>query len=81
MLLSPFYSLQEAVMSEGSFNVLPGYGATTGKALVSHPLVRKVVVMGGTVAGKSIDSIVGGNLERYTAEDQWHESRHRMIVV
>lgn len=68
-------------MPEGSFDVLPGYGATTGKALVNHPLLRKVVVMGGTVAGKSIGSIVGGTLERYTAEDQWHGSRHRMIVV
>lgn len=52
----------------GAFSVLPGYGATTGKALVSHPLVRKVDVTGGTVAGRAIGSIVGGNLARYTAE-------------
>lgn len=60
--------LREAGVSEGVFSVLPGYGATTGKALVSHPLVRKVDVTGGTVAGKAIGSIVGGNLARYTAE-------------
>ncbi|KAJ4411681.1 hypothetical protein N0V82_008956 [Gnomoniopsis sp. IMI 355080] len=60
--------LREAGVSEGVFSVLPGYGATTGKALVSHPLVRKVDVTGGTVAGRAIGSIVGGNLARYTAE-------------
>lgn len=60
--------LAEAGVPEGVFTVLPGYGATTGKALVSHPLVRKVDVTGGTVAGKAIGSIVGGNLAKYTAE-------------
>lgn len=60
--------LREAGVPEGVFSVLPGYGATTGKALVSHPLVRKVDVTGGTVAGKAIGSIVGGNLARFTAE-------------
>lgn len=60
--------LAEAGIPDGVFNVLPGYGATTGKALVSHPLVRKVDVTGGTVAGKAIGTIVGGNLARYTAE-------------
>lgn len=60
--------LREAGLPQGVFSVLPGYGATTGKALVSHPLVRKVDVTGGTVAGRAIGSIVGGNLARYTAE-------------
>lgn len=60
--------LAEAGVPEGVFSVLPGYGATTGKALVSHPLVRKVDVTGSTVAGKAIGRIVGGNLARYTAE-------------
>lgn len=60
--------LKEAGLPDGVFTVLPGLGATTGKALVSHPLVRKVDVTGGTTAGKAIGSIVGGNLARYTAE-------------
>ncbi|EPS39070.1 hypothetical protein H072_7145 [Dactylellina haptotyla CBS 200.50] len=60
--------LKEAGIPDGVFSVLPGYGITTGKALVSHPLVRKVDVTGGTVAGKAIGSIVGGNLAKYTAE-------------
>ncbi|CAN8105314.1 unnamed protein product [Discula destructiva] len=60
--------LREAGVPAGVFSVLPGYGPTTGKALVGHPLVRKVDVTGGTVAGRAIGGIVGGNLARYTAE-------------
>jgi acyl-CoA reductase-like NAD-dependent aldehyde dehydrogenase len=60
--------LHQAGIPTGVLSVLPGYGATTGKALVSHPLVRKVDVTGGTTAGKAIGSIVGGNLAKYTAE-------------
>lgn len=66
LLLGPI--LQKAGLPDGVFNVLPGIGAVTGKALVSHRLVRKVDVTGGTTAGKAIGSIVGGNLARYTAE-------------
>lgn len=60
--------LQEAGLPNGVFHVLPGTGLATGKALVSHPLVRKVDVTGGTEAGRAIGSTVGGNLARYTAE-------------
>lgn len=66
LLLGPI--LQRAGIPDGVFNVLPGTGVVTGKALVSHPLVRKVDVTGGTEAGKAIGTIVGGNLARYTAE-------------
>lgn len=66
LLLGPL--LKEAGLPDGVFNVLPGFGATTGKALVSHPLVRKVDVTGGTQAGRAIGSITGGNLARFTAE-------------
>jgi acyl-CoA reductase-like NAD-dependent aldehyde dehydrogenase len=60
--------LQQAGIPDGVLSVLPGYGAVTGKALVSHPWVRKVDVTGGTEAGKAIGKIVGGNLAKYTAE-------------
>ncbi|CAG9956835.1 unnamed protein product [Clonostachys rosea f. rosea IK726] len=66
LLLGPI--LKEAGLPDGVFNVIPGYGITTGKALVSHPLVRKVDITGGTAAGRAIGSIVGGNLARLTAE-------------
>lgn len=59
---------KEAGLPDGVFSVLPGYGAITGKALVSHPLIRKVDVTGGTPSGRSIGSIAGGNLANFTAE-------------
>jgi acyl-CoA reductase-like NAD-dependent aldehyde dehydrogenase len=60
--------LREAGLPDGVLSVLPGYGAETGRALVSHPLVRKVDVTGGTGAGRAIGAITGGNLARLTAE-------------
>ncbi|KFA49887.1 hypothetical protein S40293_01201 [Stachybotrys chartarum IBT 40293] len=60
--------LRRAGVPDGVFTVLPGYGATTGRQLVEHPLVRKVDVTGGTAAGRAIGAIVGGNLAKYTAE-------------
>jgi acyl-CoA reductase-like NAD-dependent aldehyde dehydrogenase len=60
--------MKEAGLPNGVFSVLPGYGATTGKALVSHPLVKKVDVTGGTASGRAIGAIAGGNLARFTAE-------------
>lgn len=60
--------LKQAGLPDGVFNVLPGYGATTGKALVSHPLVKKVDVTGGTPSGRAIGAIAGGNLAKFTAE-------------
>jgi acyl-CoA reductase-like NAD-dependent aldehyde dehydrogenase len=60
--------LGQAGIPDGVLSVLPGYGAITGKALVEHPLVRKVDVTGGTESGKAIGRIVGGNLAKYTAE-------------
>lgn len=66
LLLGPI--MARAGLPSGVFSVLPGVGAVTGKALVSHPLVRKVDVTGGTAAGRAIGSIVGGNLAKYTAE-------------
>ncbi|KAJ4381951.1 hypothetical protein N0V85_008629 [Neurospora sp. IMI 360204] len=60
--------MKEAGLPDGVLSVLPGYGATTGKALVEHPLVKKVDVTGGTAAGRAIGEIVGRNLAKYTAE-------------
>lgn len=60
--------LAEAGVPAGAFSVLPGYGASTGAALVGHTLVRKVDVTGGTAAGRAIGRAAGGNLARFTAE-------------
>ncbi|KAH7116262.1 betaine aldehyde dehydrogenase [Dendryphion nanum] len=60
--------LKEAGLPDGVFSVLPGLGATTGKALVEHRLVKKVDVTGGTPAGRAIGAIAGRNLAHFTAE-------------
>lgn len=60
--------LKEAGLPDGVFNVLPGDGISTGKALVEHPLIKKVDVTGGTPAGRAIGAIAGRNLAHYTAE-------------
>ena len=60
--------MKEAGLPDGVFNVLPGDGVTTGKALVEHPLIKKVDVTGGTSAGRAIGAIAGRNLAQFTAE-------------
>ncbi|KAI0249940.1 Aldehyde/histidinol dehydrogenase [Lactifluus subvellereus] len=52
----------------GILSVLPVPGSTTGKELVSHPLVRKVDITAGTATGRALGAIVGGNLAGFTAE-------------
>ena len=44
----------EAGIPEGVFNVVQGYGATAGHALVCHNDVRAVSFTGGTVTGRNI---------------------------
>ena len=44
----------EAGLPAGLFNVVQGLGATTGSALVRHPLVRKVTFTGSTATGARI---------------------------
>lgn len=60
--------MKEAGLPDGVFNVLPGDGMITGKALVEHSLIKKVDVTGGTPAGRAIGAIAGRNLAHYTAE-------------
>ncbi|BGO91413.1 hypothetical protein NBRC10512_003072 [Rhodotorula toruloides] len=59
---------QSAGLPDGVLSVLPGYGLTTGKALVSDPRIKKVDLTGGTTGGRAIGEIVGRNLTSYTAE-------------
>jgi acyl-CoA reductase-like NAD-dependent aldehyde dehydrogenase len=72
--LTPLTSIElgklakEAGLPDGVFNVVCGDGATTGKALVEHPLIKKVDVTGGTPAGRAIGAIAGKNLAHFTAE-------------
>ncbi|PSS35430.1 hypothetical protein PHLCEN_2v1585 [Hermanssonia centrifuga] len=59
---------EEAGLPKGVLSVLPGYGATTGKELVSNPIIRKVDITAGTATGRELGAIVGSNLAMFTAE-------------
>ncbi|MBU9337661.1 5-carboxymethyl-2-hydroxymuconate semialdehyde dehydrogenase [Burkholderia multivorans] len=56
----------EAGIPAGVLNVVQGYGATAGDALVRHPDVRAVSFTGGTVTGKRIIERAG--LKKYSME-------------
>ncbi|RUM96601.1 aldehyde dehydrogenase [Pseudaminobacter arsenicus] len=60
--------LKEAGVPDGVYNVVPGFGATAGLALSSHPRIRKLDLTGGTETGKAVASIAGRNLVKMAAE-------------
>ena len=49
-------------------NVVPGFGATAGTALVEHPDVDKVTFTGSPAVGRQILRGAAGNLKRVTLE-------------
>jgi acyl-CoA reductase-like NAD-dependent aldehyde dehydrogenase len=51
---------------EGVFNILPGYGAQAGEALVKHRGVDKIAFTGSTEVGKSI--LMNGGIKRVSLE-------------
>lgn len=59
---------KEAGLPDGVYNVVPGFGATAGRALAAHPVVRKIDLTGGTETGKAVASLAGRNLTRVSAE-------------
>ena len=56
----------EAGIPEGVFNVVQGYGANAGDALVKHPDVRAISFTGGTATGRKI--MAGAGLKKYSME-------------
>ncbi len=60
--------MHEAGLPAGAFNVFTGSGSVAGRALVEHPLVRKVAFTGSTPVGKSIMAMAAGDLKRVTLE-------------
>ncbi len=49
-------------------NILPGYGPTTGAALVNHSDAHKIAFTGSTEIGKLIAKQSAGTLKRITLE-------------
>lgn len=58
----------EAGLPPGVFNVVTGDGATTGKALSAHQQIRKLVLTGGTEAGRLAGAAAASNFARQTLE-------------
>jgi acyl-CoA reductase-like NAD-dependent aldehyde dehydrogenase len=52
----------EAGFPPGIFNVVTGYGRTTGEALTSHHAIAKLAFIGGTQTGKKIAANLAGHL-------------------
>lgn len=46
--------LAEGILPPGVLTVLPGYGATTGDALVRHPEIRRIAFIGSAETGRAI---------------------------
>ena len=59
---------EECGLPPGVFNVVLGAGRSTGSALVSHPLVRKVAFTGSLRAGKEIGHIAADRILPLTLE-------------
>jgi aldehyde dehydrogenase (NAD+) len=58
---------QEADLPPGVVNVITG-AATTGAALVQHPLTRKIAFTGSTAVGKAIMKSLAGTEKKLTLE-------------
>ena len=58
----------EVGLPPGALNVVPGPGATTGAALVHHPLVDKIAFTGSTEVGQWIMREAAGTLKRVSLE-------------
>ena len=58
----------EAGLPEGLFNVINGSGSKVGTQLVTHPLVRKIALTGGTDAGKQVMRNAADGMKRLTLE-------------
>ncbi|MHB8669466.1 MAG: aldehyde dehydrogenase family protein [Acidimicrobiales bacterium] len=60
--------LEEAGLPPGVLNVVPGPGATTGEALITHPMVDKISFTGSRAVGQHILSVSGEGVKRVSLE-------------
>jgi acyl-CoA reductase-like NAD-dependent aldehyde dehydrogenase len=80
--------LTVAKVPDGVFNVLPGYGITTGKALVEHPLVKKVDITVSSNLLLKVSISDGGDRAVQLQDGQselsrdatWHTSQPSWVV-
>ncbi|SED05739.1 Acyl-CoA reductase [Amycolatopsis tolypomycina] len=60
--------LAEAGVPDGVLNVVTGFGAEIGEALLSHPGIDKVAFTGSTAVGRHAASVAGEHLKPVTLE-------------
>ena len=60
--------MRESGMPDGIVNVVHGFGAVAGKALVENAALGKLDLTGGTPTGRAVAAAAGRNLARVAAE-------------
>ncbi len=58
----------EAGLPEGVLNIVHGFGAKTGQAMVEHPRIKAISFTGGTETGKKIISTAGPMFKKLSLE-------------
>jgi acyl-CoA reductase-like NAD-dependent aldehyde dehydrogenase len=58
----------EAGLPPGVFNIVTGFGASTGKALTGHPGINKLVLTGGTESGRLAGAAAARSFAHQTLE-------------
>lgn len=59
---------RDAGLPPGVFNIVTGFGASTGKALTEHPGINKLALTGGTESGRVAGAAVARNFAHQTLE-------------
>jgi acyl-CoA reductase-like NAD-dependent aldehyde dehydrogenase len=60
--------LEQANIPPGVINVVTGYGADVGEALVTHPKVRKIAFTGSESGGRAVNIAAAHDFKRVTLE-------------
>lgn len=60
--------VKEAELPPGVFNVVTGYGADVGAALVKHPLVPRIAFTGGDAGGRKVNELGARHMKRVSLE-------------
>ena len=60
--------IEEAGVPPGVINVVTGYGAVAGEALVTHPKVAKIAFTGGTATGSRVASLAAASFKKVSLE-------------
>ena len=60
--------LLRGIVPPGVVNIVPGDGPTTGAALVQHPLVRRIALIGSVEAGRAVMRAASDALKTVTLE-------------